>query len=49
MTMVDERTRSLVNTWDFLHKLSRNDSLPESLRLQEKQLYGITQNRRRFI
>jgi len=38
VTMVNERTRSLVHTWEFLRELSRNNSLPESLRLQAKQL-----------
>lgn len=38
MTMVDERTRSLVHTWEFLREQSRNHSLPESVRLQAKHL-----------
>lgn len=38
MTMVDERTRSLVDAWEFLRELSRNSLLPESVRLQAKHL-----------
>ncbi|MBK3874700.1 hypothetical protein GFL01_21910 [Pseudomonas stutzeri] len=38
MTMVNERTGSLAHTWEFLRELSRDNSLPESLRLQAKQL-----------
>ena len=38
MTMADERTRSLVETREFLRELSRNESLPESVRLQAKSL-----------
>lgn len=36
--MVNERTGSLAHTWEFLRELSRDNSLPESLRLQAKQL-----------
>lgn len=36
--MVNERTRSLVHTWEFLRELSRNYSLPESVRSQAKHL-----------
>lgn len=38
MTMVNERTRSVVQTWEFLRDLSRNESLPESIRIQAKRL-----------
>ena len=38
MTMVNERTRSLVHTWELLRELSRNHSLPESVRLQAQHL-----------
>lgn len=33
MTMVHERTRSVVQTRDFLRDLSRDSSLPESILL----------------
>lgn len=36
--MVNERTRSVVQTWEFLRDLSRNESLPESIRIQAKSL-----------
>lgn len=38
MTMVHERTRSVVQTRDFLRDLSRDSSLPESIRLQAERL-----------
>lgn len=38
MTMVHERTRSVVQTRDFLRDLSRDSSLPEPIRLQAKHL-----------
>lgn len=38
MTMVNERTRSVVQTREFLRDLSRNESLPESIRIQAKRL-----------
>ena len=38
MTTVHERTRSVVQTRDFLQELARDTSLPESLRYQAKNL-----------
>jgi len=38
VTMVHERTRSVVQTRDFLRDLSRDSSLPESIRLQAERL-----------
>ncbi len=38
MTMVHERTRSVVQTRDFLRDLSRDSSLPESIRLHAERL-----------
>ncbi len=38
MTMVHERTRSVVQTRDFLRDSSRDSSLPESIRLQAERL-----------
>lgn len=36
--MVNERTRSVVQTREFLRDLSRNESLPETIRIQAKRL-----------
>lgn len=38
MTMVHERTRSVVQTGEFLAVLSKDKSLPDSVRRQAKQL-----------
>jgi hypothetical protein len=38
VSLVKERTAAVVQTRDFLLKLSRESSLPESLRLQAKHL-----------
>lgn len=38
MTMPCERTRSIVQTGEFLQELSRDQSLPESVRQQAKCL-----------
>ncbi|EME01667.1 hypothetical protein GFK97_03335 [Pseudomonas stutzeri] len=38
MTMAHERTRSVVQTRDFLQELARDTSLPESVRYQAKNL-----------
>lgn len=38
MTMPCERTRSLVQTGEFLRELSRDQTLPESVRQQAKRL-----------
>ena len=38
MTMVHERTRSVVQTRDFLRDLSKDLSVPESIRLQAERL-----------
>lgn len=38
MTMPYERTRSIVHTGDFLRGLSKNQTVPESVRLEAKQL-----------
>lgn len=38
MTMSHERTRSVVQTRDFLQELARDTSLPESVRYQAKHL-----------
>ncbi len=38
MTTVYERTRSVVQTRDFLQELAKNTSLPESVRYQAKIL-----------
>lgn len=38
MTLPYERTRSLVQTADFLRQLSRNQEIPESIRNEAKRL-----------
>jgi|32_taG_2_1085360.scaffolds.fasta_scaffold00004_391 hypothetical protein len=38
MTMVHERNRSLIQTWEFLRELSQDMELPESIRSQAKVL-----------
>ncbi|WP_455233648.1 BPSL0761 family protein [Geopseudomonas aromaticivorans] len=38
MTMVDERTRSVVQTSDFLRELAGDPALPEAIRMQAKRL-----------
>lgn len=38
MTMVGERTSSLIETGKFLRELARNESLPEAVRLQARSL-----------
>lgn len=38
MTLPYERTRSLVQTADFLRQLSRNQEIPDSLRNEAKRL-----------
>ncbi len=38
MTMVHERTRSVVQTGEFLAALSKDKSLPDSVRRQAKRL-----------
>ena len=38
MTMVHERNRSLIQTWEFLIELSQDMELPESIRSQAKAL-----------
>lgn len=38
MTMPCERTRSIVQTGEFLRELSRDQTLPESVRQQAKRL-----------
>lgn len=38
MTMPYERTRSIVHTGDFLRDLSKNQTVPESIRLEAKHL-----------
>lgn len=38
MTMAHERTRSVVQTPDFLQELAKDTSLPESVRYQAKHL-----------
>ena len=38
MTMTQERTRSVVQTRDFLKELSRDQNLPENIRDQAKIL-----------
>ncbi|CEG50555.1 conserved hypothetical protein [Stutzerimonas xanthomarina] len=38
MTMVEELTAAIVHARDFLRELSRDRSLPESIRLEAKHL-----------
>lgn len=38
MTMPCERTRSIIHTGDFLRDLSRNPTVPESVRLEARHL-----------
>lgn len=38
MTMIDERTRSIVDTVEFLHDISGDQSIPEAVRLRAKRL-----------
>jgi hypothetical protein len=38
MTMVHERTRSVVQAGEFLRDISKDPSLPDSIRLQAKRL-----------
>lgn len=47
MTMAHERTRSVVQTRDFLQELARDTSLPECVRNQAKNLYyGTTRQQK---
>ena len=39
MTMAHERTRSVVQTRDFLQELARDTSLPENVRYQAKAVW----------
>lgn len=38
MTTPHERTRSLIQTWEFLQELSKDSDIPESKRRQAKAL-----------
>lgn len=38
MTIPDERTRSIIQTGDFLRELAKNHTIPESVRKQAKCL-----------
>lgn len=49
MTMPVERTRSVIQTGEFLVELSRDVSLPETIRWQAKQLLRHYPSRREVL
>lgn len=49
MTTVHERTRSVVQTRDFLQELARDTSLPESLRYQAKSATALPDSRSHLV
>jgi hypothetical protein len=49
MTMQKERTRSVIQTREFLIELSQDTALPETLRRQAKQLLRHYPSRREVL
>ena len=49
MTMAHERTRSVVQTRDFLQELARDTSLPENVRYQANNLLALPDSRSRLV